>query len=119
MVPTSTTEKEKLALPSPNNTPYLVAVLIMALIGVLGVVGVTYLRPGEDNTVLIGLVLGFLAPTTLSLLAFMKSQETHLSVNSRLDDFIRNAENAARGEGEKAGQRQAEDRADALAAQSK
>jgi hypothetical protein len=35
----------------------------------------------------------------MALLAFMKSQETHLAVNSRLDAFISAAEHVARMDG--------------------
>jgi hypothetical protein len=64
----------------------------MALLGVVGVLVVTLLRPDKDNSALITSLLGFLAPTTMALLAFMKAQETHLAVNSRLDALIVQAE---------------------------
>jgi len=82
-----------------SNWKYVIAVVVMAVIGVLGVLVITIIRPKEDNTILITMVLGFLAPTTLSLLSLMKSQETHLSVNSRLDDFMTTAREASRAEG--------------------
>jgi hypothetical protein len=107
-------------LPIPNNVPYLIAVVVMMLVGVGGVVTIAVLRPTQDNLALNASVLGFLAPTTLSLLAFMKSQETHLSVNSRLDAFMATARQAAHAqgmnEGLQRGRLAAEDRSDALAA---
>jgi hypothetical protein len=109
-------------VPIANNLPYIVAVIMMMVIGVAGVVIITLGRPNQDNTQLITTILGFLAPTTLSLLAFMKAQETHLSVNSRLDAFMRNAELAARVQGVIEGRSQGRDdanlRTDALAQQS-
>lgn len=107
-------------VPTPNNVPYIIAVVVMMALGVLGVVLIVVLRPEKDNTVVIAAVLGFLAPTTLSLLAFMKAQETHLSVNSRLDAFMANAKTAAYAdgmlEGRTQGRQLADDRTDALAA---
>jgi hypothetical protein len=109
-------------VPVPNNLPYIVAVVLMMIIGVGGVVTISLARPNQDNTSIITTILGFLAPTTLSLLAFMKAQETHLSVNSRLDAFMRNAELAARVQGVIEGRSQGRDdanlRTDALAQQS-
>lgn len=92
--PSDPTQEPTIVQP-PSNLPYVVAAVVMSLIGATFVVGITYLRPTQDNAVLIATVLGFLAPTTMGLMAFMKSQETHLSVNSRLDAFIRNARIAA------------------------
>jgi len=86
-----------------RNFQYIVAVVAMGLFGVAGAVLITVLRPGADNSSTIIMIFGFLAPTTLSLLSFMKSQETHLSVNSRLDGFMRNASLAARAQGREEG----------------
>ena len=96
----------KSIVPPPDNLPYVIAVVCVLGFGVAGTVAITFARPDKDNAVLIGLVLGFIAPTALSLLAFMKSQETHLSVNSRLDAFMKNATTAARAEGQMEGRAQ-------------
>lgn len=80
---------------SPGNLPYVIAIVAMAGLGVGGVVLITLLRPDKDNAVLIAAVLGFLAPTLMGLLAFMKSQETKLLVNGRLDAMVENAKTAA------------------------
>ncbi len=102
-----------------NNLPYIVAVALMAVVAVLSVVAVIAVRPMEDNSVLIATILGFITTTTASLLAFMKSQETHLSVNSRLDAFMRNAALAAHiqgiVDGRTQGRQEADARTDALA----
>ncbi len=92
-------------MPSPtsqrpaSNWPYIVAVILMMAFGTIAILVLTALRPNQDNTALITLVIGFLAPTTLSLLAFMKSQETHLMVNSQLAAFIAAAKQVAHHEG--------------------
>ena len=97
-----------------SNLPYVVAVIIMMVIGVSGSIILTLLNKSQDNTVLIAAIFGFLTPTTLSLLAFMKSQETHLSVNSRLDEFMKATRSSAMAEGRIQGQDEANARTDAL-----
>ncbi len=96
-----------------SNTPYVIAVCVMAFIACGAVVLVVMLRPGRDNVLLVGAIFGFVGPFTMALLAFMKSQETHLSVNSRLDAFMETASRAARAEGHIAGidQEQGQERA--------
>ncbi len=90
-------------LPAPNNTPYVIATVIMASVCVLALVFINYTRPDKDNSTLNTMIIGFTTTTTWALLAFLKAQETHLSVNSRLDQFIKNADRAARSEGELVG----------------
>jgi hypothetical protein len=97
----------------PNNVPYVIAVIAMSIACVAAIVAITFARPEADNSVLITTVIGFATTTTASLLAFMKSQETHLSVNSRLDAFMRNAELAAHVQGIVEGRSQGRDMADA------
>lgn len=80
---------------SPGNLPYVLAVMFMSLLGVIGLISITVLRPDKDNTTLIATVLGFLAPTTVAILTLMKSQETKLLVNGRLDTMIEAAKTAA------------------------
>jgi uncharacterized membrane protein YgaE (UPF0421/DUF939 family) len=82
-----------------NSLQYVVAVLVMSMLGVIAVVAVTIIRPDKDNTTLIAAMIGFLTPTTMALLAFMKSQETHKAVNGRLDAFIKAATDLARSQG--------------------
>ena len=118
MTDTASSALRQTIVPPPNNTPYIIAVVLMATLGIVGVVCVSIFRPGQDNISVYGLIGTFVGPTTLSLLAFMKAQETHLSVNSRLDAFMRNAEVAAhiRGiaEGVTQGRDSANQRTDAL-----
>jgi hypothetical protein len=58
--------------------PYILAVVVMAILGVGAIVALALFRPNEDHTVVITLILGFLGPTTLSLLSFLKAQEAAL-----------------------------------------
>lgn len=108
-------QKQKSPIKPPNNTPYLLAVLFMLSLAVVGVIVIIYLRPDIEFLVVVASVSGIIMPTTLSLLAFMKSQETHLSVNGRLDAFIKTAEENARRQGEQIGRDKANARTDALA----
>jgi len=75
----------------------------MVGITTIAIVALSVLAPNADHTRTITLLLGFAAPTTVSLLALMKAQQTHLSVNSRLDEFIKNASVASRAEGREEG----------------
>jgi hypothetical protein len=95
---------ERQGMPAHGALPYIVAVVIMSLFGVVGILVLTIMRPTQDNTTLIALIVGFLTPTTVSLLALMKAQETHLSVNSRLDQFVASEKDASHAEGVLIGQ---------------
>lgn len=104
----------------PNNTPYIIAVVAMMTLGVIGVVAIVVFRPtATDNMLVITALVGFLTPTTVSLLAFMKAQETHMAVNSRLDAWLAAATESAHAkgmdEGRKEGQIAADARTDTLA----
>lgn len=100
--------------PKTSNVPYFLIVGGMAVVGVVAVVLVSVLRPEQDNSALITTIVGLLLPTTASILAFLKAQETHLSVNSRLDSFIVAAKAQAKAEGVKEGGRAANERTDKL-----
>lgn len=115
------TDRRETIVPAPNNLKYILAVLFMMSLGVVSTVVLVVARPeNKDNILVIGTIIGFLAPTTLSLLSYMKSQETHLSVNSRLDAFMSQARLASRAEGLSEGRKEGRDsanqRTDELAA---
>src|SRR4026209_700881 len=120
-MPQSESEKleqlKTVTVPS-SNLQYVEAVVAVVAFVLATIVAITVSRPIQDNTILIGLVVGFAAPTLLSLLALMKAQETHLSVNSRLDAFMTTAREAsyAQGilEGRTTGRASADERTDAL-----
>jgi hypothetical protein len=67
-----------------STMPYIIAIVMLVLIGTIFIGGVLYLRPALDPLILITAVFGFLVPTFAGVAAFMKSQETHLTVNSQL-----------------------------------
>lgn len=104
----------KLEKKAPSPFAAIVAVL---LIGVTGVVTITILRPDLDPLAVSAVIFGFLTPTTLSLMSYLKAQETHLAVNSRLDQFIINAAKAAEAVGKEVGRKESEARTDDLAKQ--
>ena len=88
--------------PNGENLKYVVAVVAMAFMGVAAAVIITLNRPDEDNMLLVLGVFAFLSPTIVAVLTFMKSHETlkkaeqtHLSVNSRLDEFKKAIEDIA------------------------
>lgn len=84
MIPEQIVFKES---PVSSKTPYIAASVIMALLGVVAFLGIVFLRPNDDNVMLITVILGFLTTITTGILAYMKSQETHVSVNSRMDEW--------------------------------
>lgn len=100
---------------------YIVLVVIAAVAGIALILKVS---PAADPLLVIGAVfLGLMQ--VLQLIKVNEAavvakdikavaEETHKSVNSRLDAFIRNAESAARAEGRTAGMKESEDRVDAL-----
>ena len=104
---------------------YLIATIVVFSVGMLSVVLVTLLRVTEDNGILITAIIGFTGTTLGSVLAFMKSQETHASVNSRMDDFIKKfeassvakqdlARSEGLAEGKTQGRKSSDDRTDTL-----
>jgi hypothetical protein len=87
----------------PTNWPYVVAGVLMAALGTIAVLVLSALRPSQDNSVLIATVIGFLSTTTGVIMTFMKAQETHLAVNSRLDAFMASARKVGHMEGREEG----------------
>jgi uncharacterized membrane protein len=91
--------------PVPKRGSYVAASVIVFLIAMTVILLLELKRPlGQDNTSLYTMIIGFALSSGTAILALMKAQETHLSVNSRLDDFIRNAREAAHAEGMTEGQ---------------
>lgn len=86
-----------------NNVPYIVAVVACVGLTIAAIVTITVMRPEQDNAIIIGQIVAAAGPVTLALLAFMKSQETHLSVNSRLEEFKKAIEESSALAGEKRG----------------
>ncbi len=105
---------------SGSMRPYIIAITLMTTIGIGAAVLITLIRPNSpDNTGLIVLIFGLLGTSTTGLLSYLKAQETHKAVNSRLDAWIEAATAAAAAEGQRAGRLEAEARGDLLAEQTK
>jgi crotonobetainyl-CoA:carnitine CoA-transferase CaiB-like acyl-CoA transferase len=85
--------------PPPAHAQYVWAAVILTLIGAVLCMVVIKVRPAVDPLVVIGGVMAGLTPTIAAILALMKAQETHLSVNSRLDSFMKEHAINARNEG--------------------
>lgn len=80
---------------SPGALPYVLAVVVMSILAAATSVTILYLRPALDALDVLGRVMSLFAPTTLGLMAYMKSQETKLLVNGRLDSMMEQAKQAA------------------------
>jgi hypothetical protein len=107
----------KSVVPVSNNKPYITAVVIMAFAAIAGVVTVQVLRPELDNTNIIIEIFGFATAITTGIISTMKSQETHVAVNHRLDEWMEKSEALALARGIEEGAVQANARTDMLAAQ--
>jgi len=83
---------------------YLVAVVTTIAAGLLAIAGGLMANPDGGNALPLIFVVGFTGTTLTSVLAYLKAQETHLSVNSRLDEMVRNARLVAHAEGLAQGQ---------------
>lgn len=79
--------------------PYIIAIIVMSLIAVVAVLMISMMRPDADNTILIATILGFTATMTTSIMSLLKSQETHVSVNSRMDQWKEDVTTMLRAEG--------------------
>ena len=93
-------QKPQLVIPPTSYTPYVWAGITMAALGGAFVLLILILRPNADPLVVIGGVVAPLAPTLAAIYALLKSQETHLSVNSRLTAFIEASAEAAAARGQ-------------------
>lgn len=88
-------------------------VIAIAIATILSVALVAIFREG-DNTAVITAIIGLAVPTIASILAYMKTQETHAIVNSKLDEVVKTATAAARAEGVEEGRDEANLRTDKL-----
>lgn len=80
------------------------------------------MQPERDHTQEIIYIVGLMAPTTASIMALLKTQETHMVVNSRIDEFKATLNKLAeaqivtsRAEGVVQGRKAADARTDQLA----
>lgn len=70
-----------------KNTNYLISLVLMVIGTIVATVIIHSMRPDHDNTVLITLVLAFSTQVMLQILSLMKTQETHVLVNSEMEKF--------------------------------
>jgi hypothetical protein len=68
--------------------PYVAAAVIVVMSGLVALLLLAELRPALDITIAAGVVSAFIVSITTGVLAFMKSQETHKTVNSRMDGML-------------------------------
>jgi hypothetical protein len=66
------------------------ATVTLSALGIIAIMFVNYIRPMSDNFTLDTMILGFLAPTILAFMAFLKTSQTGRSVDNLT---ISNAEN--------------------------
>ena len=83
----------------PSSMPYVWAGLILVLMSGLFILALLLLRPTLDPLVVITTVLGLTGSIFSSVAAFLKSQETHLTVNSQLSAWKEEFAKMAHAEG--------------------
>lgn len=69
-------------------TLFVVAAILLCFMTVVAVVTLIALGPNEDTTKNIAIIVGITTPITSSLI-MLTVQQTHLAVNSRMDEFKR------------------------------
>lgn len=91
---------------STNNNSVIIAVCCMALLLAGFVVLISIVRPGDDNLDLIAIVFAAITPTTVALLAYLKTvdnaqavKDVHLAINGRLTQLLAMTETASHAEG--------------------
>lgn len=93
-------------------------VILIAVATIISVSLVAIFREG-DNTAIITAIIGLAVPTIASVMAYLKTQETHAIVNSKLDEVVKTATFAAHAEGVEEGRDEANKRTDILDAKKK
>lgn len=79
--------------------PYIIAGVVLALIAALFSLGLLFLRPELDALLLITAITGVFGTMFTGISAFIKSQETHLVVNSQLSAWKAEFSRMSRAEG--------------------
>lgn len=108
-----------------NNYIFVAVIVLMSFLAFASTMVIVILRPEQDNLPIISQIFLFSTTIAASILTFVKAEqannqakETHDMVNSRLDQFIENADLAARAEGKAEGiikgRTDAENRSDKL-----
>lgn len=81
--------------------PYIVAMVVMALITIVAILLVTMMRPSSDNFQVLTMIIGFAGTITAAIMSMIKSQETHLTVNSQYTQWKKDFASFHRAEGAK------------------
>jgi uncharacterized membrane protein YhaH (DUF805 family) len=77
---------------------YIIAILILCFLAVTVVLGLTFIRPEQDNLAVIAIVLGIFTPIVTALLA-AALKENHDAMNSRLTQLLTLTEVSAKAVG--------------------
>lgn len=76
------------------------AIIALVILGVGGMLGIEYLRPGnKDNVLLVSQIFALVSPTLMALLVLLKVEGYHRQINSRMDELLKRTgeEGYARG----------------------
>lgn len=91
----------------PNATlVYVIAVILLSVVGVSSIVALTLMNPEKDHSATIMIILGFLVPTVTALLAGAVAQ-VQKSVNGRLTQLLAMTARTHAAEGELTGRQRA------------
>lgn len=90
------------AINSSTVASYVWAVIALAFMTIAGIVAVLLLRPDQDNSTMISVIVGVTAPIILGILALI-TRENHLAMNSRLDQLVAVTSQLAKSEGKAEG----------------
>ena len=69
----------------PINVQYIWAIAFMSLLIVATVLLINLIRPNQDNTGIITMVISSLGSTTVSLLALLRTNDTHRCIREHID----------------------------------
>ena len=83
---------------SDRTRQYIAGVVMTCILAVMSVVGITIIRPTQDNTALIATLLGVLGPVIVGLMAAI-AQQIQKSVNGRMTELLLAHRAAARLQG--------------------
>ena len=83
--------------------PYIWAAIIFMLLGGVFILGILFIRPNVDPLILITTVFGMAGTMFTGVAVFIKSQETHSSINGRLAEWKKDFYELARLQGVREG----------------
>jgi hypothetical protein len=67
----------------------------LAVLGLGSLYALEYFRPGQENTTMSGVILAVFA----AVLAYLKSEQSHLIMNNRMTEWLQNADKVAESRG--------------------